>query len=110
MITLFQISKLQESPAFNGRRSFLTLRVAGCSPPLSGIWMIWNTHISVVCTSMQTSPRSRCGQVGSFRADTGVSERGGAAGVPRTEFRGRGERSAAAPSRLDLGCQAFRKG
>jgi len=26
-ITMFQISEVQESPAFNGRRSFLTLRV-----------------------------------------------------------------------------------
>ena len=25
-ITMFQISEVQESPAFNGRRSFLTLR------------------------------------------------------------------------------------
>jgi len=28
-ITMFQISEVQESPAFNGRRSFLTLRGSG---------------------------------------------------------------------------------
>ena len=31
-ITLFQISEVQESPAFNGRRSFLTLRGHRCFP------------------------------------------------------------------------------
>jgi len=28
-IAMFQISEVQESPAFNGRRSFLTLRPTG---------------------------------------------------------------------------------
>ena len=28
VITMFQISEVQESPAFNGRRSFLTLRAS----------------------------------------------------------------------------------
>jgi hypothetical protein len=36
-IVMFQISEVQESPAFNGRLSFLTLRVGGqCPLPNSG--------------------------------------------------------------------------
>ena len=32
-ITMFQISEVQESPAFNGRRSFLTLRACVVATP-----------------------------------------------------------------------------
>jgi hypothetical protein len=33
-ITMFQISEVQEAPAFNGRRSFLTLRRSGSVLPV----------------------------------------------------------------------------
>ena len=36
-ITMFQISEVQESPAFNGRRSFLTLRVRLLGVTVGGV-------------------------------------------------------------------------
>jgi hypothetical protein len=41
-ITMFQISEVQESPAFNGRRSFLILRGQCCD----GFFVFLNTVLS----------------------------------------------------------------
>ena len=38
-ITMFQISEVQDSPAFNGRRSFLTLRGRSAALGISGLWV-----------------------------------------------------------------------